>query len=133
MADKPKSAVVWSVVFHDDFESEFAALDDQVQDNLLAAAKAVRLAGPRAGRPYVDTLKGSKHANMKELRFEGQNGSEEWRAAFAFDPERKAVILVAGAKQGVDQKRFYRRLISVADKRFEAHLKTVKGATKRKG
>jgi hypothetical protein len=87
-------------VFHDDFESEFAALDDQVQDNLLAAAKAVRLAGPQAGRPYVDTLKGSKHANMKELRFEGQNGSEEWRAAFAFDPERKAVVLVAGAKQG---------------------------------
>ena len=70
---------------------------------------------------------------MKELRFESQNGSEEWRAAFAFDPERKAVILVAGAKQGVDQKRFYRQLISVADRRFDAHLKTVKSARKRKG
>lgn len=57
----------------------------------------MRLAGPQVGRPYGDTLKGSKHANMKELRFEGQNGGEEWRAAFAFDPERKAVILVAGA------------------------------------
>jgi hypothetical protein len=133
MASKSKSAVTWSVVFHDDFDSEFDALDDQVQDNLLAAAKAVRIAGPQAGRPYVDTLKGSKHANMKELRFEGQNGSEEWRAAFAFDPERKAVILVAGAKQGVAQKRFYKQLISVADKRFDAHLQTVKGARKRKG
>lgn len=125
--------VTWMVVLHDDFEPEFDALDDEVHDNLLAAAKAVKLAGPKAGRPHVERLKGSKHANMKELRFEGQNGNEEWRAAFAFDPERKAVILVAGAKQGVDQKRFYKRLIAVADQRFDSHLKDLKSAKKRKG
>lgn len=123
----------WNVELHDAFEAEFDALDDQTRDNLLAAAKAVKLAGPQAGRPYVDTLKGSKHSNMKELRFEGQNGNEEWRAAFAFDPERRAVILVAGAKQGVSQKRAYKRLISVADERFDAHLKELRSASKRKG
>ncbi|HZZ92427.1 MAG TPA: type II toxin-antitoxin system RelE/ParE family toxin [Usitatibacter sp.] len=63
---------------------------------------------------------------MKELRFEGQNGNEEWRAAFAFDPERRAVILVAGAKQGMNQKQFYRRLIADADKRFDKHLNALK-------
>ncbi|HVH75297.1 MAG TPA: type II toxin-antitoxin system RelE/ParE family toxin [Stellaceae bacterium] len=38
----------------------------------------------------------SKHANMKKLRFEASNG--EWRAAFAFDPRRRAILLVAGGK-----------------------------------
>jgi hypothetical protein len=132
MGYKPKPSVAWNVEFHDDFEAEFEALDERTQDNLLAAAKAVKLAGPRAGRPYVDTLKGSRHANMKELRFEGQNGNEEWRAAFAFDPDRNAVVLVAGAKQGVSQKRFYKQLISVADRRFDSHLKIVKSVKKRK-
>ena len=55
--------------------------------------------GPQLGRPYVDTLKGSKHANMKEIRFSAADG--EWRAAFAFDPERNAIVLVAGDKSGV--------------------------------
>ena len=96
-----------------------------IQDGLLAAARAVRLAGPKAGRPHVDTLNGSKHANMKELRFEGGKGNEEWRAVFAFDPLRRAVILVAGAKQGKNQKQFYKRLIADADRRFDKHLKSL--------
>lgn len=128
----PATNESWTVVLHDDFEAEFEKLDGRVQDNLLAAAKAVQIAGPKAGRPHVDTLKGSRHANMKELRFEGQKGNEEWRAAFAFDRERKAVILVAGAKQGVVQKQFYKRLIKVADKRFDAHLQALKGGSQRK-
>jgi hypothetical protein len=72
----------------------------------------------------VDTLKGSDYANMKELRFEGGDG--EWRAAFAFDPERAAIILVAGDKSGGGEKRFYRRLIARADQRYAAHLLRLK-------
>ena len=37
-------------------------------------------------------------ANMKELRLSAADG--EWRVAFAFDPERRAVLLVAGEKSG---------------------------------
>lgn len=122
----------WAVEFHDEFDAEFVAMSADVQDSLLAAAEAVRLAGPKTGRPRVDTLNGSKHANMKELRFEAQNGNEEWRAAFAFDPNRKAIILVAGAKQGVDQKKFYKRLVAVADKRLDAHLSGLKAAKRQK-
>lgn len=71
-------------------------------------------------RPGADTLAGSKHANMKELRFEAAGGV--WRVAYAFDPDRKAILLVAGNKSGVSQKRFYKSLIARADQRFDEHL-----------
>ena len=98
--------MIWSVLFHDEFESEFDTMTEDVQDNLLAAARAVQIAGPKAGRPHVDTLAGSKHANMKELRFIAHGGREVWRAFFAFDPDRVAIVLVAGDKQGKNQKLF---------------------------
>ena len=68
----------------------------------------------------MDTLNGSRHANMKELRFAAADG--EWRVAFAFDRKRKAMLLVAADKSGVSEKRFYRELIRKPDKRFDAHL-----------
>ena len=57
---------------------------------------------------------------MEELRFAAANGI--WRVAFAFDPEREAILLVAGDKAGVAQKRFYTALIAKADRRFDNHL-----------
>ena len=83
-----------------------------------------RMCGPQLGRPRVDTLNDSRHANMKELRFSAADG--EWRVVFAFDTKRKAILLVAGDKSGVSEKRFYRRLIRKADGRFEAHLARLK-------
>ena len=80
--------------------------------------------------PTVDTLNGSKHANMKELRFGWQG--EVWRVAFAFDPNRQAMLLVAGDKGGADQKRFYKRLIGLADTRFDTHLASLAAAAARK-
>jgi hypothetical protein len=122
--------MAWRVEFDGEFEVEFLALDVDVQDSLLAAAKLLAEYGPQLGRPYVDTLKGSKYANMKELRFEAANG--EWRAAFAFDPQRKAILLVAGDKSGTSQKRFYRQLISKADLRLSKHLEALKADRKGK-
>jgi len=120
----------WVVEFDHIFETEFLAFEPPVQDALLATAKLLADYGPQLGRPYADTLKGSKHANMKELRFEAADG--EWRAAFAFDPERKAILLVAGDKSGGSEKRFYKRLIAKADLRFSAHLENLKAAKKGK-
>lgn len=119
--------MTWNVIFHSDFEPEFEALAEAVQDELLAAAGALKERGPRLGRPLADTLKGSKHANMKELRFRGDDGV--WRVAFAFDPERNAILLCAGDKSGVAQTRFYRNLIEKADDRFDAWLKEMKERT----
>ena len=80
--------------------------------------------GPQLGRPRVDTLNGSRHASMKELRFSAADG--EWRVAFAFDTKRKAILLVAGDKPGVSEKRFYRELIRTADACFDDHLARLK-------
>ena len=110
----------WEVRFDPAFDPEFDALPSSVQDELLAHAKLLEAFGPSLGRPRVDTLKGSRHANMKELRFNANDGV--WRVAFAFDPKRRAILLVAGDKAGVSQRRFYRRLIRKSDDRFDAHL-----------
>jgi hypothetical protein len=80
--------------------------------------------GPNLKRPYCDTLSGSRHANMKELRFDAADGV--WRVAFAFDPRRRAILLVAGNKSGGSQVRFYKRLIKTADERFARHLQTLR-------
>jgi hypothetical protein len=113
--------MTWIVELVEEFEPEFDVLPPSVQDELLAQAKVIEHFGPAAGRPRVDTLKGSRHANMKELRFGADGGV--WRVAFAFDPRRHAVLLVAGDKSGGSEKRFYARLIARADQRFNTHLK----------
>jgi hypothetical protein len=119
--------VKWVVEMADEFKPEFEALHDNVRIELLALSLVLQEFGPQLGRPRVDTLKGSRHANMKELRFSAVDG--EWRVAFAFDPRRKAILLVAGDKSGGSEKRFYRELIRKADNRFDAHLARIRRGT----
>jgi hypothetical protein len=123
--------VSWVVEIGDEFRPEFFALQEEVRTEILALTRLLQQFGPQLGRPRVDTLKGSRHANMKELRFSAADG--EWRVAFAFDRKRKAILLVAGDKSGVGQKRFYRELIRKADERFDAHLIWLKKAFFNKG
>ena len=116
----------WRVEFHPVFAMEFLELDPAVQDEALALVELLKMLGPRLKRPHSDTLSGSEHANMKELRFVAAGGV--WRIAYAFDPGRKAILLVAGDKSGVSQKRFYAALIAKADARLRAHLKFVRNS-----
>mgnify|MGYP001455854383 CR=1 FL=1 len=120
--------MTWEVILYAAFEDELRTFEPSVQDALIVVAKLLADFGPQLGRPHVDTLKGSRHTNMKELRFEAANG--EWRAAFAFDPERRAVVLVAGDKSGGSQKRFYKQLIAKADLRFSDHVESLKSGKK---
>lgn len=115
----------WHVEFHSLFDAEFVELPKPVRLELLARVDMLRWNGPNLGRPYVDTLKDSRFTNMKELRFDAAGGV--WRAAFAFDPERNAIVLVAGDKRGRNIRRFYRRLIETADTRYEDHLAKLRG------
>ena len=121
--------ISWAVEIGDEFEPEFNDLHEDVRTEVLALSRLLQQFGPHLGRPRVDTLNGSRHANMKELRFSAAGG--EWRLAFAFDPKRKAMLLVAGDKSGGSEKKFYKQLIAKADQRFDAHLKRLK-QTKRK-
>lgn len=109
----------WTVLFHWEFQADFDALPEAIQDELLACIELLKDTGPTLGRPRVDTLKASSFPNMKELRFQLDG---VWRFAFAFDPRRQAIVLVGGDKEGRRQEEFYRELIRVADRRFAAHI-----------
>lgn len=91
----------WDVDLHDDFVPEYHDLHKDVQDELLAHIELLEQFGPQLGRPHADTLSGSRHAHMKELRFNAADGI--WRVAFAFDPHRKAIIPAVGNKSGVSK------------------------------
>ncbi len=122
--------MAWRVDLHVEFVAEYEALSDIVQDELLAHVAVLEAFGPQLGRPRVDTLNGSRHKNMKELRFDADNGV--WRFAFAFDPKRAAIVLCGGDKAGGSEPRFYRQLIAKADRRFDAHIADLKAQESRK-
>jgi hypothetical protein len=121
--------MVWTVRFYDAFEEEFQGLAEEVQEELLACARLLQEYGPHLGRPRVDTINGSDYTNMKELRFDAADGV--WRVAFAFDPNRQAVLLVAGDKSGGSESKFYKRLLKAADERYSAHLETLRAVAKK--
>lgn len=122
---------MWPVATSDEFDEWFAELNEDAQVEIIAKVELLKVLGPALGRPHADTLNGSKHANMKELR--ASTAEQVLRVAFAFDPERSAILLVAGDKSGVSQKRFYKRLIAKADELFDAHLARLKAKRKGKG
>ena len=117
--------MAWTVAFFDAFEAEFDAFTEEVQDAILARVILLEREGPQLGRPHADTLKGSRHTNMKELRCTTSGGT--WRVAYAFDPDRRAILLAAGDKSGGSEERFYRRLIAKADARFDRRLARRRG------
>jgi len=110
----------WQVEFDPAFEPWANKLPQPDAEALLAAIRVLRDHGPVLGRPLVDTIEGSRHKNMKELR-PGSTGRTEIRVLFAFDPVRRAVLLVGGDKSG-DWSGWYDVNIPIADDRFDAHL-----------
>lgn len=114
----------------DDFDEWFSDLGADGQAEVIAKVELLKLLGPQLGRPHADTLKGSKHASMKELR--ADTPQQVLRIAFAFDPQRAAILLVAGDKSGISQRRFYRQLIAKADQLFDTHLAQLKPRQHRK-
>lgn len=96
------------------------SLDDASLVQVVAAIELLSEIGPTLGRPLVDTVKASRHANMKELR-PGSAGRSEIRILFAFDPVRRAVMLYGGDKSG-NWKRWYKKVIPLADELFDDYL-----------
>lgn len=121
----------WIVSTTDDFDDWFADLPPDAQAEVIAKVELLKIVGPALRRPHADTLNGSKHKNMKELR--ADTADEVLRIAFAFDPNRSAILLCAGDKAGVSGKRFYRQLIDRADKLYDAHLARLKADKKNLG
>ena len=101
-------------------EEWMLGLDEKSYELVIAALELLEERGPALGRPLVDSVKGSRHKNMKELR-PGSQGRSELRVLFAFDPSRQAILLVAGDKAGVWE-RWYRVNTPLADDLFDRHL-----------
>ena len=111
----------WTIIFHPAFGNWLYEQAEDVQDSILVGLGLLKQEGPLLGRPYVDTLKGSQYTNLKELRV--QHAGEPWRVLFAFDPVRRAIVLVGGNKTG--DKRWYEKNMPIAEQRFTEHLETL--------
>jgi len=113
---------VWRIVQTEVFGKWFAEQDEDAQVDMREKFGVLREFGPRLGRPYVDTVRESKHPNMKELRV--QSRGRPFRVIFAFDPKRNAVLLIGGNKEG--DKRFYKWMIPKADHLLNEYLEDTK-------
>ena len=108
----------WEVEYTDEFEEWWESLGEGEQEAIAHGVDILRRLGPSLGRPSVDTVQGSRHANMKELRT--QYRGKPYRTFFAFDPRRTAILLVGGRKGG--DARFYERMIPLADRLYDQYL-----------
>lgn len=113
--------MTWIVLTVERFDAWFLSLSPSAQSDVLAAIVVLEELGPTLGRPLVDTLKGTKLSNLKELRI--QHKGEPYRVLFAFDPMRRAVLLCGGSKK--NNPRIYEKLILEAELEFVAHLESL--------
>ena len=114
--------MAWEIEYTDEFEIWWNSLDESEQVDIDASVGLLEEYGPNLGRPHADTVDGSKHTNMKELRT--QHDGRPYRTLFAFDPTRTAILLIGGDKTG--DKRWYDVHVPIADDLFDEHLKTLK-------
>lgn len=114
--------MTWDVEFTDQFQEWWDGIDEEAQADIDAGVRLLSEMGPVLGRPYVDTVYGSRHSNMKELIV--QSNGRPYRTFFAFDPRRKAILLIGGEKTG--QKRFYDDMIPIADRLYDEHLREIR-------
>jgi hypothetical protein len=111
--------MTWQVEYTDEFGAWWATLDDDEQDSVDQGVRLLEDRGPTLPFPYSSDVKGSKHGGMRELRI--QHRGDPYRVFYAFDPRRAAILLIGGNKVGDDQ--FYERMVPVADRIFDEHLR----------
>jgi hypothetical protein len=109
---------MWEVEFTDEFGQWWDSLTKDEQDAIARSVEVLRRVGPSLVRPQVDSVSGSRHSNLKELRT--QYAGRPFRTFFIFDPRRSAILLIGGDKAG--DKRFYDRMIPLADDLYDEHL-----------
>jgi hypothetical protein len=107
----------WEVEYTDEFDEWFDGLGEEAQEDVALAVEKLEERGPALPRPLADTVEGSRHSNMKELRPLGTN----IRVLFAFDPRRMAILLIGGDKSD-RWSEFYEEMIPVADDLYDEHL-----------
>ena len=113
--------MAWEVEYTDEFGAWWETLSEAEQRAVIPAVGMLEEEGPALGRPLADTVAGSRHPNMKELRPPHGN----LRILFAFDPRRMAILLVGGDKTG-RWREFYEEKIPEADRLYDEHLEKLR-------
>ncbi len=113
---------MWLVEATDEFLAWTKSLDEAELGSLLRSIRLLENHGPSLGRPHADTLRGSRHSHMKELRT--QHAGRPLRSLFAFDPRRAAILLIGGDKTG--DGRFYHSIIAEADELYDTYLDEIR-------
>jgi hypothetical protein len=113
--------VAWEVEGTDEFYAWFSGLTSPERISVAAKIDLLEEKGPSLGRPHVDTLKGSKLTNLKELII--QHAGDPYRVIFAFNPRRAAILLLGGRKTG---SKWYKAAIREAEKIYEQYLEELK-------
>lgn len=108
----------WEIEVSDEFVAWYRALDEDELESVNFSVDLLERAGPQLGRPHVDSIKGSRIANLKELRVQHQGCP--LRILFAFDPRRVGYLILGGDKTGDD--RWYEKFIPIAERIYEKHL-----------
>jgi hypothetical protein len=118
--------VTWEVEYTDEFGTWYEALSKEAQEEVVARVELLEQAGPALGRPLVDQVHQSRHANMKELRV-----PPGIRVLFAFDPRRVGILLIGGDKSPEDPgspnwNRWYDHYVPIADDLYDTHLRELR-------
>jgi hypothetical protein len=106
------------VVFTDEFGAWWDGLSLEVQDSVDRVVGLLEKAGPVLPFPYSTGIASSAFPHMRELRI--QHAGEPYRVLYAFDPKRRAVLLLGGAKSG--DERWYEVHVPMADRIYRQYL-----------
>jgi len=119
---------LWRYIPLEEWEVEYTdgagwyGLAVAVQEDVRASVNLLRRFRPTLGRPHVDSVASSKHANMKELRI--QHRGRPYRVLFAFDRRRTAILLIGGNKTW--KGRWYKEFVPIADNLYDELLETLR-------
>lgn len=113
---------MWEIEYTDEFDDWWETLTLEELEDVTAKVLLLQRVGPALGRPHADTIRGSRHSNMKELRI--QHAGKPYRVFYAFDPRRRAILLIGGIK--TDDKKFYRQFVPLADRLYDEHIQTLR-------
>lgn len=119
--------MTWNVTVSEEARAFLRGLTDDERNEVEACILLLRKFGPNLHRPYADTLKNSKHSNMKELRV--RNERKQFRILYAFDPQQNAILLVGGDKVSLGR-RWYPKFIGIADRLYDKHLENLEAERK---
>ncbi len=108
---------VWENEGTDAFEAWFLALSAVEAAAVIDVVDLLAQSGPSLRRPLVGHIRGSRHANMRELIVT----YGDLRVLFAFDPRRTAILLLGGSKTG-RWTEWYEKNVPVADDMYDAYL-----------